>query len=169
MKTKKGSFQEMFFSKCENVFFVKSFSPVKVCFTWVFTTYHDPQPLSHFSSKVMAAATYLKQFLVSWLLVFKRMGWESAAAQFSPPCSRMWRPSLVTDVQTSYMSSPWKFANFTFNIGFKVWRVALICHLHLSLLTKDWCRSLVGWRPDVAATPVNVTGTVPSQKVKAWR
>ena len=28
---------------------------------------------------------------------------------------------------------------------------------------------LVGCRPDVAATPVNVTGTVPSQKVKAWR
>ena len=46
--------------------------PVKVSFTWVFTTYHDPQPLCHFSPKVMAATTYLKQFPISWLLVFKR-------------------------------------------------------------------------------------------------
>ena len=67
----------------------KNFSPVKVRCTWVFTTYHDPQPLCHFSPKVMAAATYLKQFPISWLLVFKRVGWESAA-QFCPPCSRMW-------------------------------------------------------------------------------
>ena len=74
--------------------FLTSGSPVEVCFTCFFTTYHDPKPLSHFLLKVMAARTYLKQSFISWLLVFKRRredGWGKVRApNFVASCTPMW-------------------------------------------------------------------------------
>ena len=74
--------------------FLTSSSPVEVCFTCFFTTYHDPKPLSHFLLKVMAARTYLKQSFISWLLVFKRRREDGSekvrTPNFVASCTPMW-------------------------------------------------------------------------------